>query len=282
MTWRKWLGLAGVGVLLVGLGLYSDTVDSADDMTDGAWVMQVEPSATVGFGSTPIRTATQTPTIGFGGTAGPTRTASRTPSPSATSQVLPSATLGTPTMTFTPRPTSIYQELRALQLDPDFVLRFRLDATCYEADHEVTGVLSVRNLKDTPFYLYLGGQIMFSINDSPLLPDFPPNEPTSRDDFFILEPNAEIVLLEIEDVGLYVQGMGPDSGIDFFETETVYGLPVGDYWVTAGYSNPHSGLRQQIDRTYLIPEAAWRGVAVSRELRFSVVEDLDECPSGIQ
>jgi hypothetical protein len=234
----------------------------------------------------------------------PTVTATGSPAPSETATVEPSATetIETPEATeaievldptatedadvesdsdapelATPTATTIYEDLRTLQTDRDLVVRFTFDSECYLADQEVTGSIALRSLKDDPVYIYLKGQISFSINNSPLLPDFPPNEPVFREDFVLLQPNEEVTILEFEDINPYIQSMGPDSGIDFFATDTLFGLPVGNYWVTAGYSNPHDGLTRQIDDSFLIPEAAWRGTTISRELRFVVVENEEDC-----
>lgn len=230
-------------------------------------------------------TSTFTPTVP---TATPTRTNTRLPvTPSLTStvtstpSVTPTSTMtptlsGSPTATPTATATTNSAELRARNTDPDFVLRLVLDSNCYEADTEITGKLVAHNYRPNPIYLYLRGQIMLSINDSLLLPDFPPGEPLVRDDFVRLAYD-ESYEWEIEDLGLYVLSMGLDTPIDM--SETIYGLPVGDYWVTVAYNNPHSGLTEQRDGTYLIPEAAWRGLSVSHEVRFSVVSDLADCPA---
>lgn len=200
--------------------------------------------------------------------------------PTSTFTASPSPTISvTPSQTPTPTVTSIYTELRdTVVTDPELLVRFTLDADCFLVESEITGNITLRNLKRGAIYVYLSGQIAFSINNSPILPDFPPQAPSSRSEFELLEPNAEIRVFDLDDLGLFVQGMGPQSGIDFFETGTIFGLPPGEYWVTAAYSNPHDGLEQQFDGTYLIPQSAWRGVSLSREVRFSVVEDLSNCP----
>ncbi|PJF42399.1 MAG: hypothetical protein CUN55_10090 [Phototrophicales bacterium] len=185
----------------------------------------------------------------------------------------------TPSLIPTPSPTSIYPELLNEVTDTDLALRFLID-DCFVKDQEIPASIRLRNLRDESIYIYLNGLIRFSINNSPLLPDFPPIKPNSREDFFLLEPNAEIEILAIEDLGLFIQGLGPESGIDFFETQTIFGLPIGTYWVTAGYTNPHNGLEQQIDGSYFIPNAAWVGTTISREARFVVVEDESDCPSS--
>ncbi|NOG65172.1 MAG: hypothetical protein HND46_17285 [Chloroflexi bacterium] len=250
-------------------------------------IAAIQPSGSSGSPLAPQRaTSTFTPTVP---TATPTRTNTRPPvTPSLTSTVTstpsmtPTSTMtptlsGSPTATPTATATSNSAELRARNTDPDFVLRLVLDSNCYEVDTEITGKLVAHNYRPAPIYLYLRGQIMLSINDSPLLPDFPPGEPLVRDDFVRLAYD-EFYEWEIEDLGLYVLSMGLDTPIDM--SETIYGLPVGDYWVTVAYNNPHSGLTEQRDGTYLIPEAAWRGLSVSREVRFSVVSDLADCPAA--
>lgn len=234
-------------------------------------------------------TVTATTSLAPSETATTTSTVTETTSPTETESVESDETRepsdteepddGTPTETLQPTATTIYEDLRTLVTDRDIIIRFRLDSECYLVDHEVTGTISLRSLKDNPVYIYLKGQISFSINNSPLLPDFPPNEPVLREDFVLLQPNEEVTLLELEDINPYIQSMGPESGIDLFATETLFGLPIGNYWVTAGYSNPHDGLTRQIDDSFLIPEAAWRGTVISRELRFVVVENEEDCPT---
>lgn len=268
---KKLLWLLPLVTVMVIYGSHSASGVAPQRTPTATWTLPPSPTPTQTLTPSPTRTPTVTYTPTASGTASASPTLTETPS------LTPTATGPTPTpsITFTPTATTIYEELRTLQTDRNFVLRFFLEETCYEVDTEVTGSLAVRNLKPEPFYLYLSGQIMFSINNSPMLPDFPPNEPVLREDFVLIQPNEEVTLLEIEDIGLYIQGIGEESGIDFFANETIYGLPIGEYWITAGYSNPHSGLTRQVDGTYLIPQAAWRGTAISRELRFVVAA---ECP----
>lgn len=270
---KRLLWLIPLVVLVVLYGSHSASGTAPQRTPTATWTAL--PSNTPTHTAIPSPTRTLTPTL----TATTTSLASATPSitPTETASATPTATgpTPTPTITYTPTATTIYEDLRLLQTDRDFVLRFFLDEECYDVDTEVTGSLAVRSLKTEPFYLYLSGQIMFSINNSPMLPDFPPNEPVLPTDFVLVQPNEEVTLIEFKDIGLYIQGIGEESGIDFIENETIYGLPIGDYWITAGYSNPHTGLTEQIDGTYLIPQAAWRGTAISRELRFTVAE---ECP----
>lgn len=178
-----------------------------------------------------------------------------------------------------PTPTSNNEALRQQQTDPNFLLRLELDEECYLSDNEIPARLTARNFNEEPFYLYVNGQRLFSINNSPLGPDFPPNEPVSTLDFVQLD-TGDIYAWDMEDIGLELRGMGPESGIDF--GSTIFGLPAGDYWLTAAYSNDKDGLTEQRDGTYLIPEAAWRGTAVSREMRFTVVDDLADCPTDEQ
>lgn len=175
-----------------------------------------------------------------------------------------------------PTPTSNNEALRQQQTDPNLLLRIELQEECYLSDNEIPARVTVRNFNDNPIYFYVNGQRMFSINNSPLGPDFSPNEPVSTLDFALLDTD-DIFAWDVEDIGLELRGMGPNSGIDF--GTTVFGLPAGEYWLTAAYSNDKDGLTQQRDGTYLIPQAAWRGLAVSREVRFTVVDDLDDCPS---
>lgn len=199
--------------------------------------------------------------------------------PTPTPSITPSPTISlTPSPTPSPTATTIYATLRAAVTDPDIAVRFLLDDACFVEGTEITGRVILRNLRSAPVYIYLGGRIGFSINNSPILPEFPPQAPSARSEFILLEPNNEVVVQEIEDLGLFVQGMGSESGIDFSESEIIFGLPVNEYWVTAAYSNPHDGLEEQFDGTYLIPQAAWRGLTISRERRFIVVADADACP----
>ncbi len=178
----------------------------------------------------------------------------------------------------TPAPTDLpasnNAELRSRQEDLNILVEVRLEEDCYLADHEIPAEISLRNFGDAPIYLYTRGQLLFSINNSVLGPDFPPPEPIFNDEFVILNTEDRYVW-ELEDLGLYLRGMGPEAGVNF--GETIFGLPSGFYWLTVAYSNDKSGLIEQIDGTYLIPEAAWRGIAVSRESQFLVVDDLADC-----
>ncbi len=247
----KQIAMAAVVGLLVLVSL----------MVGGFSAAQNGPVATPTFRQT-LRFITATPLT-------PSPTPSNTPTPSITP---------TPSNTPTPSPTSIYPELLTQLTDPDLAVRFLLDR-CFVKDEDISASIRLRNLRDEAIYIYLNGQIRFSINNSPLLPNLTPNEPGLRNEFFLLEPNAELEILAIDDLGLFIQSIGPESGIDFFETQTIFGLPVGNYWVTAGYTNPHRGLEQQLDGSYLIPQAAWVGTTLSREVRFVVVEDESACPS---
>jgi hypothetical protein len=244
---------------------------------------------TVVFQPSPtLNLALPSPTFGFRlntATPSPTSTESVEVSPpNPTEKVTPAKSDTAPTVTMeapstentdpTPEPTSNNPELRQRQQDRNVLVALQLDNNCYLTDNEIPGRIVLQNFGETPFYLYIRGQLLFSINNSPLGPDFPPPAPSLREDFILLE-FEDSYTWQIEDLGLFIQGMGPASGIDF--SETVFGLPPGNYWVTAGYSNDKDGLTEQIDGTYLIPEAAWRGIAVSREVRFRVVRDLAEC-----
>lgn len=176
-----------------------------------------------------------------------------------------------------PTPTSINPILRQRQQDRDFLVQFQLERSCFLTNTEIPARIVVTNFREGPIYLYTRGQLLFSINNSNLEPDFSPPEPTLREDFVLLE-TTESYTFELEDLGLFIQGMGPVSGIDF--SDTFLGLPSGEYWVTAAYSNDKDGLTEQQDGSYLIPQAAWRGTGVSREVRFTVVDDLADCPGA--
>ncbi|MBI5930098.1 MAG: hypothetical protein HY862_12375 [Chloroflexi bacterium] len=266
---KLWL----LGVLIMVLGAFSvAAIQPTQPSTNWVAPQRATPTYTA-----TVPTLTPTPT-----NTRPPVTPSLTPTLTVTPSITPTNTMtstpaGSPTMTPTATATTINAELQTRNSDPDLVLRLILDSNCYLVDNEITGKLVVSNFHENPIYLYLRGQIMLSINNSPLLPDFPPGEPLIGDDFVRLGYD-EFYEWEIEDLGLYVLSMGLETPIDM--SETIYGLPVGDYWVTVAYNNPHSGLAKQRDGTYLIPEAAWRGLSVSREVRFSVVPDLADCPAA--
>jgi hypothetical protein len=269
----QYLVVLGVGVWLLIVWGYNTRSVAAPQRSPTPLLPTMTATRTL----TPTVTRTLPPA-----TATLTRTPTQPSTATATATLTPTPTLtptlaGTPTDTPTPTTTSVYQELHARQEDPDVALRLTLDGDCFVADNEIPARLVMRSFKAEPFYFYTRGQLLFSINNSPLLPDFPPPEPVLREDFVILETGGEYEW-ELEDLGLYIQGMGLESPIDF--GETVFGLPVGEYWVIAAYSNPHDGLKQQRDRSYLIPQAAWRGLSVSREVRFRVVEDAADCPAA--
>jgi hypothetical protein len=177
----------------------------------------------------------------------------------------------------TPLPTSNNDALRAQQTDPNFLVQLSLEDDCFVTNEEIPVRVVARNFNENPIYLYTRGQIMFSINNSPLGPQFSPPEPSLPEDFVALELD-DLYVWDFEDLGLAIQGMGPESGIDF--GETFLGLPPGFYWVTAAYTNDKDGLAEQIDGTYLIPQAAWQGLGVSREERFRVVAEGEGCTAG--
>jgi hypothetical protein len=280
-------GLLAIGLVACGIGEQAEEVEQ--DNRPSPEIVTEERSAH--FLAPPRGTATATPTVRQVASATPSQTntvvarsATATTAVTATNTVTmtPTVTLtatpdGSPTATPTATATTINVELRTRQSDPDVLLRIFLDSECYLVDTEVTGRLEMRNFREKTIYLYVRGQIMLSINNSALLPDFPPGEPLSREDFVRLEFDQAHNWF-IEDLNLYVLGMGLELPIDM--SETIYGLPVGEYWITMAYNNPHNGLTEQRDGTYLIPEAAWRGLAVSREARFVVVEDLADCPAA--
>lgn len=170
--------------------------------------------------------------------------------------------------------TSNAAELRALQDNQDLFITLRLEGTCFAAGDFIPFTLEVLNVSQNPVYFYKNGLWMLSINNSRLGPPLNIPEPQVREDFINLGPNRNFIQEE-DDLGLWVQGMGPDSGIPL--TPTGIGLPAGDYWVTFVYTNDKDGLTEQPDGTFLIDRAAWRGTTVTSERRFRVVEDVSEC-----
>lgn len=176
-----------------------------------------------------------------------------------------------------PLPTSVSNnaELRAQQTDRDILLSIRLNGTCFAADTEIPAQIIVESFKPTAFYFYTRGALLFSINNSPLLLNVPAPEPLATDEFLLLAL-SDTYTFELEDVGLFLRGIDPTQ-LAFDFGATVFGLPAGDYWLTAGYTNPHDGLEPQRDGTFLIPQAAWRGTLVTREVRFRVVNTLADC-----
>lgn len=173
-----------------------------------------------------------------------------------------------------PTPTSNAAELKAMTENPNLIAVMEMDAECFLANDYIPFRLKVISLETQPIYFYKNGKWLLSINNSPLGPQLASLEPTLREDFVTIEPNESYEQVE-EDLGLWVLSLGPDSGIPL--TPTGVGLPVGEYWVTFMYNNDQDGLTEQVDGTYLIDKAAWRGTAVAEEVRFKVVEDLAQC-----
>lgn len=174
----------------------------------------------------------------------------------------------------TPLPTSNAESLQALVDNPNILLTAQLDTECFLAGDFIPFRLTALSLESEPIYFYREAKWMVSINNSPVGPQLASRIPTTRDEFVNVPPNETYVRQE-EDLGLWVQSLGPDSGIAF--SETGIGLPAGEYWVTFVYSNDQDGLQQQVDGSYLIDRAAWRGTAVAREIRLRVVSDLSQC-----
>lgn len=185
----------------------------------------------------------------------------------------------TPTETPIPQatPTSNSAEIKALQDNSDLFVTLRFEAECGVAGEFIPFTLEVINVSNGALYFYKNGLWMLSINNSPVGPRLAIQEPQLRSDFVELAPNTTFVQEE-DDLGLWVQSLGPESGIAF--SPTGLGLPAGDYWVTFVYTNDKDGLTEQPDGTFLIDRAAWRGTTVSSEKRLRVVENLSECSEG--
>jgi hypothetical protein len=203
----------------------------------------------------------------------PTATATVVQLPTATETPLPTEP---PEQTAEPQiiPTSNSEALRAMQDNKTLLVSFEMGGECFLANDYTPFKLMVLNLASEPIYFYLKGRWLLSINNSSLGPNLASLAPTLREDFLEIAPNATYERGE-EDIGLWVLSLGPDSGIPF--TPTGIGLPAGEYWVTFAYNNDQDGLHKQPGGSYLIPEAAWRGTAVSFEVRFKIVDDLSNC-----
>jgi len=229
-------------------------------------------------------------------TIAPTRTAAATASPAPTEEATAEVTAvvteeildateaatieateaAQPTEEITPQvmPTSNNEVLRYLQDSPTMLVTIEMDSDCFLAGDYIPFRMKALNIATEGYYLYKGGRRLISINNTDLGPQLASSEPSLPDDFANLQPNQEFVWEE-EDLGSWVLSLGPTTGIAF--TDTGIGLPAGDYWVTFAYTNDQDGLREQPDGSFLIPRAAWRGTAVSFEVRFKVVNDLGEC-----
>lgn len=171
-------------------------------------------------------------------------------------------------------PTSNAAEIKALQDNGDLFLTMRLEQDCFAANDFIPFTLDIINVSANPIYFYKNGLWRLSINNSSLGPQLAIQEPQLRDDFVTLAPNSNFIQNE-DDLGLWVQSLGPDSGIPL--TPTGIGLPAGDYWITFVYSNDKNGLTEQPDGTYLIDRSAWLGTTVASEKRLRVVDDISEC-----
>lgn len=196
------------------------------------------------------------------------------------------ATPESPLADATPLPTlpaSNNAELRLQQTDPDLALVIDNMQACYLAYQEIPVGVSLTSYKTDPnFRFYIEGGLLFSINNTALLQTGAVPEPLFREQIINI-PAFEVYSFPlIEDLGLFLRGVEPlelaPSGIPFGTADdTGFGLPPGNYRLTAGYINPHDGLTQQADGSYLTPFAAWRGTLVSRDVAFRVVEDLRFC-----
>ena len=173
-----------------------------------------------------------------------------------------------------PTPTSNFEEIQALTDNPTLVVEMEMDTTCFAAGDFIPFRMTITSLETAPIYFYRNGRWRLSVNNSPLGPELSSLEPTIRDDFVDLQP-GDTYIQEEEDLGGWALSLGSNSGIP--SSPTGLGLPAGEYWVTFVYDNDQDGLREQPDGTFLIDRAAWRGTVVTREVRFSVVDDLSEC-----
>ncbi len=172
-------------------------------------------------------------------------------------------------------PPSNAPELQALVDNPNLLLTAEFpDGECYLAGDFIPFRLVARSFETAPIYFYTEGKWMLSINNSPIGPQLASREPTARDEFVEL-PTNEAYTRQEEDLGLWVQSLGMESGIAF--SETGIGLPAGQYWVSFLYNNDQDGLTEQVGGFYLIERAAWRGTAVAAEVRLHVVDDLTLC-----
>jgi hypothetical protein len=188
----------------------------------------------------------------------------------------------TPTPTPFPLPPSVNLELRqTLQQDLNVGIRLQINGTCFLSGEEIPGRITVQSFRSDSVYFYRRGNVLYSVNNSELLPNLPVPEPTAASEFAVMNDNDIIVLRQFEDLGQEIKGMAPT--LDLGETVVgdvalvPFGLPIGEYWMTVVYTNDQDGLEQREDGTFLIPQAAWRGELVSPEVRFRVVNNLEDC-----
>lgn len=189
-------------------------------------------------------------------------------------EITPQATPQQPAFT----PTSINDALRAQHTDRDIAIRLKLDRTCMLSGEAVRGNIEIESFKATPVYLYIAGIFSVSLNNSPLRTDVDSPVPAERGDFILLQTEQRYDV-PITDFAQFVREAGVDAGgINFGALES--GFPAGDYWVTVAYRNNQDGLTPQPDGSFLLPQAAFQGLLVSREVRFFVVDDVNNCPPG--
>lgn len=198
--------------------------------------------------------------------------ASATPQASATPEATPTISVFDSRNSEGPTPTSNVEALQLLQTNPTLLVSIEMRETCFVEGEPIPFRLIGRNLADDAIYFYTEGSWQFSINNGDVGPVLASRVPTLTEEFDLIEPNS-IYVRDEEDLGLWVQSLGPEYRS--FATETGFGLPQGDYWVTFLYTNDQDGLTEQPDETFLIERAAWTGTAVSFELRFRVAEE--EC-----
>lgn len=189
-------------------------------------------------------------------------------------EAAPAATQEETAQASAPTPTSNYDSLEARRQNTNLIVQAELENTCVLAGELIPFSLTITNISAESLYFYTEAQWQISINNSPVGPQLAPREPTLREEFVEILPNEAYTRSE-EDLGLWVLSLGPESGISF--SPTGLGLPAGEYWVTFLISNAQDGLTEQPDGTFLIDRAAWQGTALSQEVRFKVVDDLDDC-----
>lgn len=195
------------------------------------------------------------------------------PTQPAESEVTPQAVAQEPSLP-APTPTSIADELRAQTTNPTLLVAARFETNCFLEGEPIPFTLEATNLDTSAIYFYPKGLWQVSINNNPPGPQLASRPPNLREDFTELQPNETFAQAE-EDIGLWALSLGPQAPIP--PSPTGLGLPAGDYWVTFLYNNDQDGLTEQFGGTFLIERAAWTGITVASEVRFRVVDNLDNC-----
>jgi hypothetical protein len=224
---------------------------------------------------TPTLAATSDETDGDETPTEDTSPTETTESPAESPEAEPSQTATETEAVSGATPTSIHADLYLQNTGNDFLVQISLGGDCFVEGEPIPGRLLMQNLGQDILYYYVDGAFAFSLNNSPVdMEALQPPPPTTRTDFVTLDLNARYEI-PFEDLGTFLQTRIEGNSVDFEIVEE--GLPTGDYWLTAIYRNPYDGLEPQPDGTYIIPQAAWTGIAVSREIRFSVVENFGNC-----